>query len=60
MLRKIIPQVTWGTSPEMVVAVDEKVPDPANEPELVKRQSMQRALDYMGLEGGEKITDIQP
>ena len=56
--RKIIPQVTWGTSPELVVAVDEKVPDPANELDLVKRRGMQRALDYMGLKGGEKITDI--
>ena len=56
--QKILPQVTWGTSPELVVAVDEKVPDPAHESDPVKRQSMQRALDYMGLEGGEKITDI--
>ncbi len=56
--QEIIPQVTWGTSPELVVGVDEKVPNPAAESDPVKRQSMQRALDYMGLEGGEKITDI--
>jgi 3-isopropylmalate/(R)-2-methylmalate dehydratase large subunit len=54
----IKPQVTWGTSPEMVVAVDEQVPDPANERDSVKQQSMRRALDYMNLHPGQKITDI--
>jgi 3-isopropylmalate/(R)-2-methylmalate dehydratase large subunit len=56
---KIKPQVTWGTSPELVVAVDEVVPNPADEADAVKAQSMQRALDYMGLQAGQKITDIQ-
>lgn len=56
---KIKPQVTWGTSPELVVAVDAVVPNPADETDAVKAQSMQRALDYMGLQAGQKITDIQ-
>ena len=54
----IIPQVTWGTSPELVVPVDAAVPDPSNEPDPVKRQGMERALEYMGLEPGQKITEI--
>ncbi|WP_031433551.1 3-isopropylmalate dehydratase large subunit [Methylomarinum vadi] len=56
---EIKPQVTWGTSPELVVAIDESVPDPAAESDPVKQQSMQRALDYMALQAGQKITDIQ-
>ncbi|MSR16342.1 MAG: 3-isopropylmalate dehydratase large subunit [Methylococcaceae bacterium] len=56
---QIKPQVTWGTSPELVVAVDAVVPNPADESDAVKAQSMQRALDYMGLQAGQKITDIQ-
>lgn len=56
---KIKPQVTWGTSPELVVSVDDVVPNPADESDAVKAQSMQRALDYMGLQAGQKITDIQ-
>ena len=56
---KIKPQVTWGTSPELVVAVDAVVPNPADETDAVKAQSMHRALDYMGLQAGQKITDIQ-
>jgi len=56
--KNIKPQVTWGTSPEMVVAVDQKVPDPANESDAVKAQGMQRALDYMGLTAGTPIQDI--
>ncbi|MEI7795567.1 MAG: 3-isopropylmalate dehydratase large subunit [Methylococcaceae bacterium] len=56
---KIKPQVTWGTSPELVVAVDDVVPNPADEADAVKANSMQRALDYMGLQAGQKITDIQ-
>jgi 3-isopropylmalate/(R)-2-methylmalate dehydratase large subunit len=54
----IKPQVTWGTSPELVVAVDAIIPNPADETDSVKAQSMQRALDYMGLHAGQKITDI--
>ena len=55
----IKPQVTWGTSPEMVVAVDASVPDPAQEADSVKREGISRALQYMGLQAGQKITDIQ-
>jgi 3-isopropylmalate/(R)-2-methylmalate dehydratase large subunit len=54
----IEPQVTWGTSPEMVVAVSGQVPDPAQESDNVKAEGMQRALDYMGLEAGTPITEI--
>jgi 3-isopropylmalate/(R)-2-methylmalate dehydratase large subunit len=52
------PVVTWGTSPEDVISVTGMVPDPNNAPSEGKRQSIQRALDYMGLKGGEKVTDI--
>ena len=54
----IRPQVTWGTSPEMVVAVDASVPDPANETDAVKREGMQRALEYMGLVANTPINEI--
>lgn len=55
---QIRPQVTWGTSPEMVVAVDAAVPDPDVEQDAVKRNGMRRALDYMGLTAGTAIADI--
>jgi len=55
---EIKPQVTWGTSPEMVVAVDGRVPDPASAPNEVKRHDWQRALDYMGLRANTPITEI--
>ncbi|MCK4951675.1 MAG: 3-isopropylmalate dehydratase large subunit, partial [Gammaproteobacteria bacterium] len=53
-------QVTWGTSPEMVVSVDDKVPDPETETDPVKREGMKRALKYMGLEVNMSIIDIKP
>ncbi|MFJ4110405.1 3-isopropylmalate dehydratase large subunit [Pseudomonas sp. NPDC089758] len=56
---QIKPQVSWGTSPEMVLAVDQRVPDPAAETDLVKRGSIERALKYMGLSANQAITDIQ-
>ncbi len=56
----IQPQVTWGTSPEMVVPVGDRVPDPACENDPVKRKGMSAALTYMGLEPGTAITDIYP
>jgi 3-isopropylmalate/(R)-2-methylmalate dehydratase large subunit len=56
----IKPQVTWGTSPEQVVPVDGRVPDPAAEPDPVKAGGLRRALDYMGLEAGTPITAIRP
>jgi 3-isopropylmalate/(R)-2-methylmalate dehydratase large subunit len=55
---RIKPQVTWGTSPEMVTTVDGMVPDPAQEPDLVKRAGIAHALAYMGLAPGTPITDI--
>ena len=54
----IEPQVTWGTSPEMVLDVSGKVPNPADEADPVKRSGMERALEYMGLEAGTPLTDI--
>ncbi|MBP9603132.1 MAG: 3-isopropylmalate dehydratase large subunit [Chromatiaceae bacterium] len=54
------PQVTWGTSPEMVVAIDDRVPNPAAEPDPTKAAGMRRALEYMGLEAGTPITEIRP
>ena len=55
----IVPQVTWGTSPEMVVGVDASVPDPAAETDQVKANGMRRALEYMALEPGTAIRDIR-
>lgn len=57
---ELAPQVTWGTSPEMVAPVNGRVPDPAAEPDPVKRDGMRKALDYMGLEPGTPIEAIQP
>ncbi|WP_415891814.1 3-isopropylmalate dehydratase large subunit [Neptuniibacter sp. PT8_73] len=55
----IEPQVTWGTSPEMVVGVSAQVPNPANETDQVKIDGINRALEYMGLNADQNITDIQ-
>ena len=55
----IRPQVTWGTSPEMVVAVDDRVPDPDKEKDPVKRDAMEKALVYMGLKPNTSINDIR-
>ena len=52
------PQVTWGTSPQMVTTVDGAVPDPAREPDPVKREGIERALKYMGLKPNTPITGI--
>ncbi len=54
----IKPQVTWGTSPEMVAPVDAHVPDPTSVDDKVKADGMQKALQYMGLEAGTPIEDI--
>ena len=54
----IVPQVTWGTSPEMVAGADTRVPDPEKEKDANKRAAMELALTYMGLEPGKPITDI--
>jgi 3-isopropylmalate/(R)-2-methylmalate dehydratase large subunit len=55
----IIPQVSWGTSPEMVVPVDARVPDPDKEKDPVKRDAMEKALVYMDLKPNTAITDIR-
>ncbi len=55
---QICPQVTWGTSPEMVAPIDAKVPDPAAEADAVKAEGMSRALAYMGLQAGTPLTEI--
>lgn len=55
----IKPQVTWGTSPEMVTTIDGKVPDPAEVTDTVKRQDMQKALFYMGLDANKPISEIE-
>jgi len=57
--RSIKPQVTWGTSPEMVVTVDERVPDPDKEKDAGRREGMERALTYMGLRPNTPMTDIR-
>jgi 3-isopropylmalate/(R)-2-methylmalate dehydratase large subunit len=56
---KLVPQVTWGTSPEMVTSVEGRVPDPEKEKDPVKREAMERALTYMGLQPNTLITDIK-
>ncbi len=57
---EIQPQVTWGTSPEMVGSVADRVPDPAAESDSVRAAGMRRALEYMGLEAGMPISEIRP
>ena len=55
----ISPHVSWGTSPEMVIPINGKVPDPAEQSEEEVRESYSQALKYMGLNAGQKITDVQ-
>ena len=55
---QIQPQVTWGTSPEMVLPVDGRVPDPEKEKDSVKRGAIERALVYMGLQPNKPLVDI--
>ncbi len=52
------PQVTWGTSPEMVVSIEDRVPDPGKEKDPVKRGAIERALEYMGLEANVPMSEI--
>jgi 3-isopropylmalate/(R)-2-methylmalate dehydratase large subunit len=52
------PLITWGTSPDMVVSVDQSVPDPKEEVDPIKQRGMQRAIEYMGLSPGTPITSI--
>ncbi len=53
------PQVTWGTSPEMVATIDDRVPDPDDEKDPVRREGIERALKYMGLKPNTPIVDIR-
>jgi 3-isopropylmalate/(R)-2-methylmalate dehydratase large subunit len=55
---QIVPQVTWGTSPEMVTGIDGRVPDPDKERDPVKRGAIERALAYMGLAPNKAMADI--
>ena len=55
---QIKPQVTWGTSPEMVLSIEDRVPDPDREQDANKRDAMERALAYMNLEPNKPIADI--
>ncbi len=55
---QIKPQVTWGTNPEQVIAIDQPVPAPESFTDLIKADAARRALAYMGLEAGQKLTDV--
>jgi 3-isopropylmalate/(R)-2-methylmalate dehydratase large subunit len=55
---QIMPQVSWGTSPEMVLPIDGRVPDPEKEKDPGKRDAIERALTYMGLEPGKALNDL--
>ena len=55
----VVPQVTWGTSPQDVAPVNGSVPDPNKEKDKDRQASMQRSLEYMGLKANTKITDIK-
>jgi 3-isopropylmalate/(R)-2-methylmalate dehydratase large subunit len=57
--RDIRPHVTWGTSPDMVVPVDDVVPDPDREKDATRREGMERALQYMALKPRTRMTDIK-
>ena len=57
--KDIVPQVTWGTSPQDVVPVNSLVPDPNKEKNKDRRIAMERSLDYMGLKPNTKITDVK-
>ena len=57
---QLAPQVTWGTSPEMVAGIDAAVPDPAAERDPARRENMERALRYMDLQPGTPIREIKP
>tara|TARA_B100000686_G_C16782562_1_gene972956 strand:+ start:1241 stop:2647 length:1407 start_codon:yes stop_codon:yes gene_type:complete len=56
---EIMPQVTWGTSPQDVVPIDGKVPDPNKIDDINRKKAVQRSLEYMGLEANQKIRDIK-
>ena len=58
--KDIQPQVSWGTSPEMVVGIDEQLPDPEQESDSVKAEGMRRAYEYMDLKPGMRMSDVVP
>lgn len=55
---RLVPQITWGTSPQDVIGIDERVPEPAAETNLERRRSMVAALDYMGLQPGQYLLGV--
>lgn len=55
----IRPQVTWGTNPEQVIAVDQPIPAPESFSDLIKADAARRALTYMGIKAGQKLTDLK-
>jgi 3-isopropylmalate/(R)-2-methylmalate dehydratase large subunit len=55
---QLVPQVTWGTSPEMVLGVNDRVPDPDQEKDANQRAAIERALTYMGLQPGKALNDL--
>jgi len=55
----IQPQITWGTSPEQVIGVDECIPDPDQEPDLIKADAIRSALKYMDLKAGDKLSSAK-
>lgn len=55
---ELAPMVTWGTSPDQAGAISERVPDPNQESDLIRRQDLQRALRYMGLEAGTPLSAV--
>ena len=56
---QITPQVTWGTSPEMVLSIEDRVPDPDKEKDPNKRSAIERALQYMALEPNKPLADVR-
>ncbi len=56
---RLIPQVTWGTSPEMVIGIDQTIPDPTQIADETKANSIRRALEYMGLTAGTPINTVE-
>ncbi|MGE5146900.1 MAG: 3-isopropylmalate dehydratase large subunit [Candidatus Eiseniibacteriota bacterium] len=56
---EIVPQVTWGTSPQDVLPITGVIPDPAKEPDAHKREGLERALKYMGLKPGTRLVDVK-
>jgi 3-isopropylmalate/(R)-2-methylmalate dehydratase large subunit len=54
----VVPHVSWGTSPEMVIGIDQRIPNPEDENDPFRREGMERALQYMGLEADMPMTDV--